>query len=226
MNILVIAAHPDDEVLGCGGSILNWSKSGNNVNILIIAEGITSRDEKRNRGSKSVELSNLNDSAKKAGELLGAQSVDLLDFPDNRMDSLDLLDVIKIIEKYIKKYDPQMIVTHHSGDLNIDHQIISKAVITACRPQPQSNVKTIITFEVPSSTEWQSPNNNPFNPNWYVDISNEISFKLKALKIYNSEMREWPHARSIEAVKSLAKWRGSNIGVKSAEAFILVRNII
>lgn len=226
MNILIVAAHPDDEVLGCGGSIRKWSQSNHNVHILILAEGITSRDLKRNRKEKKVELNDLFQCAQKAGDILGAKSVNVLNYPDNRMDSLDLLDVIKTIENYVEKINPEMIVTHHIGDLNIDHQIVNQAVITASRPHTKNNVSTILTFEVPSSTEWQSPTSNvPFNPNWYEDISNEIDYKIEALNIYGSEMREWPHARSIKAINHLASLRGSSVGVDSAEAFMLIREI-
>ena len=117
-------------------------------------------------------------------------------------------------------------VTHHGGDLNIDHQIVLKAVITACRPQPSYPVKRILSFEVPSSTEWQSPNTKSiFIPNWFENITNTLDLKLKALDAYKSEMREWPHARSINAVKHLAHWRGASVGCEAAEAFMLVREI-
>ena len=118
--VLVIAAHPDDEVLGCGGSIAKWSKDGHEVHLLIMAEGVTSRDKHRNRESKKQELSNLAQSVKRAADILGVKSVELLDYPDNRMDSVDLLDVVKTIETYVKKLKPGVVVTHHSNDLNID----------------------------------------------------------------------------------------------------------
>ena len=140
------------------------------------------------------------------------------------MDSIDLLYVIKTIENYIEKIKPDVVVTHHSGDLNIDHQIVHKAVMTACRPQPGCTVKRILSFEVPSSTEWQSTTiNNSFIPNWFEDISDTLNLKLKALEAYKSEMREWPHARSIKAIEHLAKWRGATVGFEAAEAFMLIR---
>ena len=124
MNYLIVAAHPDDEVLGCGGSIAKWSNNGHNVNVLIMAEGATSRDKNRNRNSRKKDLSDLFKSAKKANNILGVKSLTLLDFPDNRMDSLDLLDIVKVVESHIAKLKPDVVVTHHSNDLNIDHQII------------------------------------------------------------------------------------------------------
>ncbi|MGY8788041.1 MAG: PIG-L deacetylase family protein [Fidelibacterota bacterium] len=226
MIYLIIAAHPDDEVLGCGGSIAKWVKDGHEVHVLIMAEGATSRDKHRDRASRKETLSILAQSAKRAAEILGVKSVELLDYPDNRMDSVDLLDVVKTIEDYTEKLKPDVVVTHHSGDLNIDHQITHQAVITACRPQPGQAVKRILSFEIPSSTDWQSPNDGrPFVPNWFEDITDTLPMKMKALEAYQSEMRKWPHARSIKADEHLARWRGASMGYKAAEAFMLVRNI-
>jgi len=225
MKYLIIAAHPDDEALGCGGSMSKWSKNGHEVHVLIMAEGATSRDEKRDRDAREKEISSLAKSAKEVGNIFGVKSVKLLNYPDNRMDSVDLLDVVKTIEKYIASLKPDVIVTHHSGDLNIDHQIIHQAVITACRPQPRSSIKRILTFEVPSATEWQSPTVcNHFVPNWFEDITETLVDKIKALGEYKSEMRDWPHPRSIKAVEHLARWRGASVGYEAAECFYLIKN--
>ena len=226
MKYLVIAAHPDDEVLGCGGSMAKWAKEGHEVHVLILAEGSTSRDKQRDRASRTEELSLLAQSAKRATYILAVESVELLDYPDNRMDSIDLLDVVKEVEKKNEELKPDVVVTHHGGDLNIDHRVIHQAVITACRPQPGQTVKRILSFEVPSSTEWQSPSSgNPFVPNWFEDISDTLELKIKALEAYESEMRKWPHARSIKALEHLARWRGATVGAEAAEAFMLVREI-
>ena len=225
-KVLVIAAHPDDEVLGCGGSMAKWIKAGNELHLLIMAEGATSRGKHRDRESYSKKLSILAKSTKKAADILGVKSVKMLDYPDNRMDSVDLLDVVKSVEEIVEKLKPELVVTHHAGDLNIDHQIIHQAVITACRPQPEQTVKRILSFEVPSATEWQSSTGlNHFVPNWFEDISETLELKIRALNAYKTEMRRWPHARSIKAVENLAKWRGASMGYKAAEAFMLVRNI-
>jgi N-acetylglucosamine malate deacetylase 1 len=226
MVYLIIAAHPDDETLGCGGSIAKWAKDGHEVHLLIMAEGVTSRDKHRNRNSSKQELSILAQSVKRAADILGVKSVELLNYPDNRMDSVNLLDVVKSIEKYVAKFQPVVVVTHHSGDLNVDHQITHQAVITACRPQPGQQVKRILSFEVPSATGWQSPSfGNPFVPNWFENISETLELKIKALEAYESEMREWPHARSIEAVQHLAKWRGASVGFSAAESFMILRQL-
>lgn len=226
MKYLIISAHPDDEVLGCGGSMAKWSKEGNEVHVLIMAEGITSRDKERDKSLRKNELSLLGQSARKAADILGVSSLKLLDNPDNRMDSMDLLDVVKPLEKYIFNINPDVVVTHHSSDLNIDHQIIHKATMVACRPQPNSSIKRIMSFEVPSSTEWQSYTyGNSFQPTLFENISKTLKEKVKALEEYKSEMREWPHPRSIKAIEHLARWRGSSMGVEAAEAFVLLREI-
>ncbi|OQY51868.1 MAG: GlcNAc-PI de-N-acetylase [Candidatus Parabeggiatoa sp. nov. 2] len=227
VKILVIAAHPDDEVLGCGGAIARHTKSGDEVHIYTLAEGITSRRAKRNRETCSQSLKDLANAANKAGSILGVKSITMDNLPDNRLDSLDRLDLIKKIEKFIQNIKPNIIYTHHSGDLNIDHRRVHEAVVTACRPVPKNLVNTLLFFEVPSSTEWQIPGAfSSFVPNWFVDISNTLENKLKALQAYESEMRPWPHSRSIKAVEHLARWRGASIGVEAAEGFILGRKII
>lgn len=226
-NVLVIAAHPDDEILGCGGTIAKHVKKGDKVHCIILAEGITSRDKIRNRELHQRELTELGIAAQKANQILGVHTLRLLDFPDNRMDSIDRLDIIKVVEDLINEFKPDIVYTHHIGDVNIDHRRIHEAVITACRPIPGNHfVKQILFFETASSTEWMTPGSAPaFSPNWYVDISETLELKLDALRAYECEMREWPHARSVEALKYLAHWRGANIGVHAAEAFILGRNI-
>ncbi len=226
MNILVVVAHPDDEVLGCGGTIAKHHQKGDLVHTLILAEGATSRDETRNREKRQTELSELAQAAQKAGEVLGINSLKLADFPDNRLDGCELLDLIKVVEQAISQYHPTIIYTHHGGDLNVDHQKVHQAVVTASRPLPNSMVKTLLFFEVPSSTEWQSPScSTAFVPNWFVDITETLPLKLKALKAYQPEMRPYPHPRSLNSVEYLAKWRGTIIGVEAAEAFMLGRQI-
>jgi N-acetylglucosamine malate deacetylase 1 len=227
MNVLVVAAHPDDEVLGCGGTIAKHAREGDRVHVLILAEGATSRDPKRDREQRKSELSALARAAHQASAILGATSLKLHNFPDNRMDSCDLLDIIKVIEGAISQYKPSIIYTHHIGDLNIDHRRTCEAVVTATRPLPDSRIKTLLFFEVPSSTEWQTPHSAPaFSPNWFVDISDTLGAKLKALETYQSEMRPYPHPRSCVAIEHLARWRGATVGVEAAEAFILGRNLV
>ena len=226
MSILVVAAHPDDEVLGCGASAAKWAEAGKEVHVVILAEGATSRDSARNPESRIEELSTLEKSAQSAGKILGVTSVRLLNFPDNRMDSVDLLEVIKVVEEQILRVKPETVVTHHAGDINIDHQITHQAVVTACRPQPRESVRRLLSFEVPSSTEWQPPSSAlAFQPNWFEDVSGTINRKLQALEVYFAEMRPWPHSRSLQAVEHLARWRGASVGTEAAEAFMLLRKL-
>jgi LmbE family N-acetylglucosaminyl deacetylase len=224
---LVVAAHPDDEVLGCGATIARLSHEGWKVHVLIVAEGATSRAEKRDIEANSEELSVLAKCAEEANKILGAASVKLLSLPDNRMDSIDLLDIVKIVEEYILKYKPSLIFTHHAGDVNIDHKILHDAVIAACRPQPNHSVKELLFFEVPSSTEWRPASSGIyFTPNYFYDVSEHISKKMAALSAYQPEMRNFPYPRSVDAVNHLARWRGASVGCEAAEAFMLGRCIV
>lgn len=225
-SILVVAAHPDDEVLGCGGTIARHSEAGDIVQILIVAEGATSRQKDRERLAIIEELSDLAVSAEKASSILKVSNIELLDLPDNRLDSIDRLDLIKKIEKRIDSYQPSTVYVHHSGDVNVDHRRLHEAVVTACRPIPGHPVRRLLSYEVASSTEWQPPGSAPsFQPNWFVDISAHWNLKKQALEAYSSEMRPWPHSRSIDAIEHLAKWRGAQVGVEAAEAFCLLRQV-
>lgn len=226
-KVLVIAAHPDDEVLGCGGTIARHAEMGDKVQILIVVEGATSRQTQRDRSQARQTLSELAQAAKSASQILGAEDVELMDLPDNRLDSLDRLDLIKVIEERIQRHQPQTVYVHHCGDVNVDHRRLHEAVITACRPIPGHSVCQLFSYEVASSTEWQPAGSAPgFQPNWFVDISSQWSQKRQALEAYSSEMRAWPHARSIEALEHLARWRGAQVGLEAAEAFCLLRQIL
>jgi LmbE family N-acetylglucosaminyl deacetylase len=227
-SILVVAAHPDDEVLGCGGTIAKHARAGDRVHILILAEGSTSRKGTRSKGlaSSSAELRKLRDAARQAGKILGAAGVALEGLPDNRLDGLELLDVVKRIEKLIAVVRPSAVYTHHSGDVNIDHRIAHDAVIAAVRPQPGNPVSGLFFFETPSSTEWRPPNSAPgFLPTHFVDIAETLDLKMAALRAYSSEMRPWPHPRSYRAIEHLARWRGATVGREAAEAFETGRSI-
>ena len=223
-RILVIAAHPDDEVLGCGGTLALLADQGAQVHVAFLADGVASREPNPSR--QQAELTARRTAARKACDVLGVQSVSFGDFPDNRMDSMALLDIIKSIEALIAQHQPDTVFTHHVGDVNIDHRRIHEAVVTACRPQRGCPVKTLLFFEVPSSTEWQPPGSAPvFAPNWFVDISANLDRKLTALDAYAAELRPWPHPRSRQGVEHLARWRGATIGAEAAEAFILGRHL-
>ena len=220
---LIIAAHPDDEVLGCGGTIARLAREGHDIYIAILGEGITSRYQHQEQADQLL-VKELHGHSRQVTELLGAKDLFLYSLQDNCFDTVSLLDVIKIIEELVKRLRPQVIYTHHGGDLNIDHVITHRAVMTATRPTKDCPVKEIYAFEVPSSTEWTFGQFKPsFQPNVFVDISNTLEKKLEAMQIYESEMLPFPHPRSPEALQSIAKCRGSVVGVDSAEAFELVR---
>jgi LmbE family N-acetylglucosaminyl deacetylase len=221
-RVLVVAAHPDDEVLGCGGTIARLAADGAEVHILIVAEGCTSRgDEESAQGVLA-----LKQAAVAAAKTLGVNPPIFLSLPDNRLDSVDFLDVTQMIEAVISEVKPDTIYTHHGGDLNIDHQIVFQGVLTASRPVPESVVKRLYTFETVSSSEWSAVEIGPcFNPNRYVNITKYLLTKQQALGHYSMEMRLFPHARSSEAIDALARLRGSQCGFEAAEAFRVILDI-
>jgi len=226
-NVLVVAAHPDDEVLGCGGTIAKYSKD-NNIYLVILGEGISSRYIQRNEGKKK-ELLQLRKDSQKVGELLGIKEIFFFALPDNRFDTVSFLDIVKKVEEIIKKIKPEIIYTHYSGDLNIDHRLTFQAVLTATRPVKGCSVKEIYSFEIPSSTEWsfgKIEKDKIFNPNIFEDISDALETKLKALKAYKNEIRKFPHPRSSKTIRAMATRWGSVAGLKYAEAFELTRKII
>lgn len=223
-SILVIAAHPDDEALGCGGTIAKLANQGAIIHAAFLADGVFSRAGKA--GAQQAALAARRAAAQKSCDILGVNSVSFGNFPDNRMDTVALLDIIVEVERIIGLHQPDTVFTHHVGDLNVDHRRIHEAVATACRPQRDHPVKTLLCFEVPSSTEWQLSSSAPaFAPNWFVDISDTLDCKLAALDAYAAELRAWPHPRSRQGVEHLAHWRGATVGADAAEAFILGRQL-
>lgn len=226
-KILVVVAHPDDEILGCGGTILRRISQGDEVYSLILGEGITARYDKREVVRKD-EITKLHDASSRVSKAVGFRKSWIMDFPDNRFDSVPLLDIIKAVEKVKKEVMPEIIYTHFEKDLNIDHRITFQAVLTACRPLAGETVKEILSFEIPSSTEWTSPcsGESCFRPGVFVDISDTIERKVKTMEMYESEVKEYPHPRSPESLRIISKKWGISCGLKNAEAFMLVRKII
>ena len=212
-NILVLAAHPDDETLGCGATIARLSSEGNNVQLLTFTDGVGSRGEDGDRNGVLGLVQNI----------LGLSEYSYGSFPDNKMDSVPLLDICKFIEDNVV-VKPDIIFTHHSGCLNVDHQIVYRATLTAFRPQYGNNVK-IYSYYVPSSTDYNPFNN--FSGTVYYDVTNYKDVKLKCLKeCYDEEMRDYPHTRSYENVENLMKVWGSEVGLKYAEKFQLIREVM
>lgn len=220
-RVLVVAAHSDDEALGCGGTIARHTAEGDIVHVIFLTNGV---------GARSVDIldtraADRRQAAERAMVVLGVTSSSHFDFPDNGLDSVALLDVVQAIEPVIANFKPNTIYTHFAHDLNIDHRICHQAVLTACRPQPSHPVRAIYEFEVASSTEW-SFSEIAFQPQHFVDISQHFDTKLRALSEYAEELRPPPHPRSDRSIEALARWRGANVGCAMAEAFRVVRQII
>lgn len=221
-KIMVVAAHPDDEILGCGGIIAKMIAEGAEVRSVILGEGALSRDED---DLSSVE--SLKQDARSANEVLGVKDLVFYNFPDNAFDSVRLLDIVRAVEKEIAGFAPDVIFTHYANDLNIDHRKTYEAVMTSCRPQNGKEVPEIYSFFIPSSTDWaDNTGGTGFVPNVYHDISDYIDVKLRALAYYKSEMRDYPHSRSIEALKIFSQYWGNRVGLSYAEPLLLIRKVI
>lgn len=220
MKVLIIVAHADDEALGCGGAIAKHVKAGDDVSIIFMTNGVSSRNE---ADTEYKDITNRELAKKASLKILGINKHWQLNFPDNKMDIIPLLEIVQQIEPIIKEVFPEIIYTHFAFDLNIDHQITHSAVMTASRPQLNSSVKKILSFEVLSSSEWGSPYKPRFSPQYFINISDEWETKLKALKCYDLEMRKPPHSRSYQCIEALAIFRGETNGFNKAEAFQVER---
>lgn len=225
MTILIIAAHPDDEILGCGGTIARLVQEGNDAYAVILGEGIASRYKEKSFQAGN-EIKKLHEKSEKAAKVIGIKKTIWHNLPDNKFDSVPLLDIIKIIENEIWELNPDCIFTHHGGDLNIDHSLIFRAVLTASRPLMEKPINDIYCFQVPSSTDWSFQRIEPlWKPNIFYDISSTLETKINALKHYSSEMRPFPHPRSEKNIRDIAQVWGTVSGTHSAEAFELIRSI-
>lgn len=227
-RIMIVVAHPDDELLGLGATFHKLIHEYNvQTHVVILGEGITSRSDVRDVKVWESELVTHRQNIKNAQLAIGYQSTSIHDFPDNRFDSVALLDIIKVVEKEKKAFSPEVIFTHHGGDVNIDHQRTFEAIITTCRPMQDEEVKTIITFETPSGTEWRSPSDpRHFLPNLFFSVSEkDVDAKIKGMESYEFERRDYPHPRSPEALKIQAQRWGVVVGTSFAEAFCLIRSI-
>ncbi|WP_291499947.1 PIG-L deacetylase family protein [Desulfocurvus sp.] len=223
--ILAIVAHPDDEVLGCGGTLARLADEGWPLVAAVLSAGATSRlpgreEERRQQAA-------LKDALGQAACILGVKEVRQFDFPDNAFDSVPLLEIVRVVETLVQECCPSVVFTHHSGDLNVDHCVTARAVLTATRPQGRNPVRTVLSFEVPSSTEWSFGGVLPaFTPNVFFDVTATLERKLAAMEAYAQEGRPFPHPRSLEALRMLSGVRGSACGLQAAEAFMLVRHVV
>ena len=219
MNILIIAAHPDDEVLGCGGAIARYSGEGHQIHVAILGEGVTSRYASRDRADSGL-VDELHGHSQRVAELLGAKELHTFSLPDNRFDTVPLIDVVKLVEGLVEQLQPEMVFTQHGGDLNVDHAVVFRATLTAVRPLANRPVKHLYAYEVASSTEWAFQQFSPaFQPTLFLDIGQTLDLKIKAMQIYEREIRTFPHPRSPEALRATARRWGSVVGLQAAEAF-------
>ena len=218
-KVLVVIAHSDDEVLGCGGTIINHVQNKDEVFVLVISDGESSRE--------SHNLAHRKSCLEKSCSILGVSHFKQLNYEDSKLDSYPILDIIREIEIVSKTFSPNIIYTHSQADINIDHQVTSKATITSFRATPDSNVDCIYTFEIPSSTEWNTIEaRSLFTPNHFVELNqDDVDKKFEALNCYEEEIRPFPHPRSLDYLTSLMKVRGGSIGVNYAEAFVSERVI-
>ena len=235
MKVLVIVAHPDDEVLGMGGTLRKLSVKNHDIKVVFLATGIAARRSDKFRNETKYEINKtlikkmeeqikkLRLDAKRALKILGIKNAEFFDFPDNEMDMVSNLEITKTIENIIKKFKPDVIYTHTKNDINVDHRAIFNATITATRPNTRANVKKVICFEVPSSSEWNF--GDTFSPNIFVDIKRELSYKKKAIQAYKTELKKFPHPRSVNSLDIIAKRWGTVSGFEASEAFELIREL-
>jgi len=212
-SVLVIAPHGLDEALGCGGTMARHADEGDKVHVLILCGDGSGRDAARRVA------------ATKAAQILGAKPPQFSGFPENRSDTVPLLEIVGAIEKCAAEVKPEIVYVTHGGNLNVDHQTSFRAAVTALRPVPGSSVRAIYTYEILSSTDWAPAGFEPFRPNRFVEITAQLERKLRALEAYGDELRAAPHSRSLENARQLAALRGATVGVVAAEAFDSVREI-
>tara|TARA_A100001388_G_scaffold277120_1_gene266959 strand:- start:1455 stop:2144 length:690 start_codon:yes stop_codon:yes gene_type:complete len=220
-NVLIIVAHTDDETLGMGGTICRHIDEGDNVFAVSMTDGISSRKEYKKKAAIDRNIA-----SKKASSELGFNWIKQESYPDNELDSISLIRVVRSIEEVKRKVNPKIIYTHSSADLNIDHRIVNQATLTAFRPKSNEEWIEIRAFEIPSSTDYGHKSiTSTFYPNLYIDITKFFNMKIKALKNYEEEMLSTPNSRSFEGIQNLAKYRGNQVGLEYAESFEILRKI-
>ena len=222
MKILVIAAHFDDEVYGCGGTISKLVREGHKVYVCILTDSCSSQYTDR----ANEMIAQKKEESQIVNNIFGIEKTYTFDFPDMQLDTIPHVELNQAIEQCIRDIKPTIVYTHHGGDVNKDHRLVFESTMVAVRPMEGSSVKRVLCYEVPSSTEWAPPTpSNMFSPNVFVDIEDVIDKKIDAIKAYNSELREYPHPRSVENVINQAHLRGASVGLKAAECFMLIREI-
>ncbi len=222
MKILVIAAHFDDEVYGCGGTIAKLADKGHEIYACVLTDSCSSQY----KGHAHEMIAQKKTESEEVNKILGIIETHIFDFPDMQLDTIPHVELNKAIEQCIIEINPEVVYTHHGSDVNKDHRLVFESTMVAVRPIKDSSVKRVLCYEVPSSTEWAPPTpSNMFAPNVFVDIEDVVEKKIDAIKAYNSELREYPHPRSVENVINQAHLRGASVGLKAAESFMLIREI-
>lgn len=222
---LTVAAHPDDEVLGCGATMARLSQRGDEIHVVILGQGVMSRYDGDPAHAQS-ELDRLREQSREAAAAIGVSSIELEALPDNRFDQVALLDIVKMVETHINRLEPDVVFTHHHSDLNVDHRLTCQAVVTAARTVPGQKIRDVYSFEVPSATEWSfGATGGQFQPNMFVNVSETMPAKLDAMSKYTAEVRQFPHPRSKRALEATAARWGSVAGMGAAEAFVIVRSL-
>jgi LmbE family N-acetylglucosaminyl deacetylase len=223
MSVLCVAAHPDDEVLGVGGTLARHAEAGDDVHVCILSDGVTSRYD--DSEAAEAEIERRRGRAERAAAILGA-TVSFHEFPDNSFDTVPLLDIVQTVESEIAEHSPDTVYTHHYGDLNVDHELVCRATTTATRPLEDTPVERVLSFETLSATEWSVPSAEAaFQPHHFVTVTEQLDTKLDALRVYENELREPPHPRTVDTVRRNARVWGAKVGVRAAEPFEVIREV-
>ncbi|MGC5052972.1 PIG-L deacetylase family protein [Micromonospora sp. DT48] len=218
-RILIFAAHPDDEILGMGGTIARHADAGDAVRICCVTDGSSTQYA----GDLEI-LRQKQQEARKAAETLGVSDYVHHDLPDMRLDTLPHVDVNRVVERQVAEFQPDTVYCVQA-DINLDHRTVFHSVAVATRPVPGQSVRRLLTFAPSSSTEWTPAPESWWQPNWFVDISDTLERKLEAFRCYRSEWRDWPHPRNDRALRVQAEHYGTVIGCDAAEPFVMVRGI-
>ena len=222
-KFLIVVAHPDDDILGCGGTLRKLSRLKKNIRVVFIAEGSSCRFKNYKKFKKKINkaINQREKYAKKALLDLGLNNSCFYNLVCGKLNKYPIIEIAKIIEDEITKFKPEVLITHSNYDVNLDHRTVYQACLQSTRPTNQNKIKALLSFEVLSSTEWKY--NKIFEPNLFINIEKEIKFKIKAMKRYKTEMNNFPHPRSVTGINTLAKYRGIQSQNRFAEAFKIIR---
>lgn len=221
---LIIVAHPDDEVLGMGGTLAKLSNKGVETHLMIVTDGSSSQYRSANNLEQII--SRKKKETQQSADTLGIKSVIYGDLPDMKLDCVPHLEINAVIEKTIRELKPDTVFTHFYGDVNLDHRRVFESVMVACRPTQEQSVRNVYCFEVPSSTEWNAVSEHTvFIPNFFVNIDGFLKTKMKALSFYETELRPFPHPRSLASVEKTSMAEGIKVGFPAVERFVLIRQL-